>query len=323
MSDSILHQITSQFNSITEEEWKTKISNDLKGDVFDKLISYTSDDIEILPFYTAESTKKYHLAIPQKQTDSCFITEKIIVDDVLNANKYCLHALENGANAIVFDLQNRSFSKEQIQQLIKGISLEIAPVFFYNYTSENKALVESIVINSCIQSVVIIQQESTVNELVYALQNINPINTKPIYFHFSVGQNYFLEIAKFRAMRWLWKQIASLNNFTNSIFLIAETGLINRDTSNNNSIEIYSNILRNTTESMSAIVADCDFLIVNSHDVATVNSDFGKRIARNVQHILQQESYFIELNDIAKGSYYIEYLTYQLCDKVWCSLHKK
>jgi methylmalonyl-CoA mutase len=320
MPDStILEQISNQFKPVTSEEWKNKIIKDLKGDDFDKLVSHTEDGIEILPFYTAETTKDFRLHIPKKQTDNWLITEAVKVDDVLKANKESLHALENGANALVFDLQQRSLSAEDILQLTTGILLDIAPVFFYNYDAENKQDLESVVPNSCISVIVIEQQKSTVNELADALQKGAEQTSDVIFFHFQTGQNYFLEIAKLRAFRWLWQQVCTTQNISTSMFVIAQTGNSKRDeTAHAN--EIYNNILRNTTEAMSAIIGGCDYLIVNSHDVATIDSDFGKRIARNMQHILQQESYFNNSSDLAKASYYIEYLTYQLAEKAWNQL---
>ena len=316
MSNSILLQITTQFNSVTADDWREKISKDLKGAPFEKLISHTEDEIEILPFYTAATTKDFRLLIPKKQTENWFVTEKIIVNDFIAANKNSLHALQNGANCILFDLQNQPITKSEIHQLIQGILINIVSVFFYNFAEENKMDLEATVPNSCIQSIKIEQQKSTVNELVDAFKNGDFQNFNPIFFHFYISQNYFLEIAKFRAFRWLWHQFATINNLTNKIFIIAETGNSKRNEWNTPN-EIYTNILRNTTESMSAIIGGCDYLIVNSHDIATDNSVFGNRIARNVQHILYNESYFNNLIDIGKDSYYVEYLTFQLAKKTW------
>ncbi|MFN8281953.1 MAG: methylmalonyl-CoA mutase family protein [Chitinophagales bacterium] len=317
MADSILQQISSQFKSISAEDWKNKIIKDLKGEQFEKLISQTTDEIEILPFYTEETTKDFRLKIPEKQTANWSITEKIVVENIVKANADSLHALQNGANCILFDLHKQPLSTDDINQLTDGILIDVAPVYFYNYVNNNKTDLEKAVPNSCIDPVIVQQQDSAVNELTDALQQALKSSYSSSYFHFYIGQNYFLEIAKFRAFRWLWHQLAALNKIQDTVFIIAETGNSNRVASEK---EIYNNMLRNTTEAMSAVLGGCDYLIINSHDVAAENSDFGKRIARNVQHILQQESYFSDMPDLAKGSYYIEYLTYQLANKTWKKL---
>ena len=74
-------------------------------------------------------------------------------------------------------------------------------------------------------------------------------------------------------------------------------------------------MLRNTTMAMSAILGTCDVLLVQSHNAE--DNGFAKRMARNIQHILQHESNFDKMQDAAKGSYYIEYLTYQFCMQSW------
>jgi methylmalonyl-CoA mutase len=312
MSLDSYESIYQQFSSVSAEEWKAKIIKDLRGDAFDKLIWHTKEDIEVLPFYTKEDNLNYQLQIPEKQTKGWQITERIIVDDVLTANKEALHALENGATALVFDLQQMPFSPAEIEGLIKNILVDIAPVTFNNYYSEMKLILESIVKNSCPEIITIPQQETITDELVFALQQ--GVHKKTNYFSFSIGQNYFFEMAKLRAFRWLWKQVCELNNQPFTLFIQCETSL-----SDFSKQEENSNILRNTTSAMSAILGGCDSLIINSHDAAY--SSFGKRIARNIHHILQRESYFsdseISADDAAKGSYYIEYLTYQLCKKSW------
>ncbi len=135
---------------------------------------------------------------------------------------------------------------------------------------------------------------------------------KTCKFHFYCGENYFFEIAKLRAFRWLWKQLCQLKNQPYQLFILSETGLQKRADADE-----YTNMLRNTTEAMSAVLGGSDAVIINSHDVMNGNTDFGKRIARNVHHILQQEAGFSEIPDVARGSYYIEYLTWNLAQKAW------
>lgn len=300
--------IFQQFPAVSADEWKNKIIKDLKGEAFDKLIWHTKEGIEVLPFYTKEDNLNYQLNIPEKQTKGWQITERIFVGEILIANNEALHALEYGATALVFDLQDKSFNRVEIENLVKNILLDIAPISFENYYEGNEIILESVVKNSCVATIKISPQETITDELVFALQQ--GIQQTGNYFSFSVGQNYFFEIAKLRAFRWLWKQVCDLKNQPYHIFIQCETSLGNFSKEEEN-----SNMLRNTTSAMSAILGGCDSLIINSHDAN--NTAFGKRIARNINHILHHESYFNEIQDAAKGSYYIEYLTSQLCKKSW------
>ena len=301
-----------EFKTVTPEEWKNKIIKNLKGEQFEKLIWHANNEIEVLPFYTREDNQKYQLNIPVKQNKNWLITEKIAVNDVTTANKNAIFALEGGANAIIFDFQNQSFTSVQINTLLNNILIEIAPVTFVNFLSDNKKRLESEVQNSCPDIVKIPPHNSVVDELVFALKETNQADPILNNFHFYISQNYFFEIAKLRAFRWLWKQLSELKKQSGNVVIQSETNV-----NQQNDKEEYTNMLSNTTEAMSAILGGCDSLIINSHDSFLNNTDFGKRIARNINHILQQESYFNELNDVAKGSYYIEYLTYQLSKKSW------
>ncbi len=287
--------IFEQFPAISAEEWKQKIIHDLKGEPIEKLTGHI-DGIDVLPFYTKEDTAKYSLNIPPKSNTGWQIAERIKVDSITDANREALDALQMGANAIVFDLQHKNYSEGDITSLQKDILTEAASIYFENGRGEK---------------IIVPKSDSSADELVYALKNSSSNN-----FHFFIGENYFFEIAKLRAFRWLMKQVCELEDRPYNIFVFAETVVHSEEADEN------KNMLRNTTAAMSAILGGCDALIINSHDASKENSGFGKRIARNIQHILQFESYFTEIDDAAKGSYYIEYLTHELSKKVWDIISK-
>lgn len=308
--------IFENFKAATASDWKNKIIKDLKDVPFDNLIVHTNEGFDILPFYTKEDNQKYQLAIPAKTTTAWQIAERIIVHDVKVSNAESLLSLQNGANAIVFNLQNKSFSLEEINQLLHDIQVDIVTITFEDFQIDNKTILESKVANSCAVKIYVEDNSSIVAQLVNALQQAETINSH--CFHFYVGKNYFFEIAKIRAFRWLWKQLCELRNEPNQLFIQCETSLEYIDAADE-----YTNMLRNTTAAMSAIIGGCDGLLINSHDCKSTHTIFGKRIARNIHHILQYESYFNELNDAAKGSYYIEYLTYQFCKESWNKYNHK
>jgi len=304
--------IFQSFPPATAQDWKNKIIKDLKGEPYDKLICHTNENIEVLPFYTKESIEGMQLQIPVKASKGWQIAERIIVHEFDTANKSALESLHAGAQIILFDLQNKKITATDISVLVKEIDIEIAPVFFENYKEEDKTTLESVVKDSCTGFEKISQANSLTEELVYLLNLATTTSHETLNVHFFVGQNYFFEIAKLRAARWLCQQVANLKNQQFQLCIRVET-----DTTNYSKDDVNYNMLRNTTAAMSAILGGCDQLLVNSHDCVTTETSFGKRIARNVQHILYYESYFGELQDAAKGSYYMEYLTYQLAKNAW------
>jgi methylmalonyl-CoA mutase len=145
------------------------------------------------------------------------------------------------------------------------------------------------------------------NEYLNRLPNIS----KPIVFQVSVGTNYFFEIAKLRALRMLFKLIAAEYNTDLDCHLLVTP------TKRNKTIYDYNvNMLRTTTECMSAILGGADAVANLPYDsLYHKDNEFGDRIARNQLLVLKHESYFDKVNNPADGSYYIESLTMQLAEK--------
>ncbi|TVR39338.1 MAG: methylmalonyl-CoA mutase small subunit [Bacteroidia bacterium] len=128
-------------------------------------------------------------------------------------------------------------------------------------------------------------------------------------FSFSIGSNYFLEIAKLRAVRMLWSKIVEQYKPSDEG---AGRMVIHAVTSewNKSIYDAYVNMLRTTTEAMAASIGGADSLTVNPFDSTFKNPDeFSYRMARNQQIILKHEAYFSKVADPAAGSYYVEKLT--------------
>jgi len=138
-----------------------------------------------------------------------------------------------------------------------------------------------------------------------------------IQFHFATGPVYFMEIAKLRAARLLWSHIV---NAFNPADPGAGKTFIHSSTSgwNQTVYDPHVNILRGTTESMSAIIGGTNSLSVLPFDYPIRDStEFSRRIAGNIQIILKEESYFDKVIDPGAGSYYIEKLTDILASQAW------
>ena len=156
-----------------------------------------------------------------------------------------------------------------------------------------------------------------VQELAYSLAHaneyLNRITTfnQPIVFKISVGTNYFFEIAKLRAYRILFNSIAK--EFNPNL----ECHLVVTPTKRNKTIYDYNvNMLRTTTECMSAIIGGADAIANLPYDsLYHKDNEFGDRIARNQLLILKNESYFDKVNNPADGTYFIESITHQLAEK--------
>lgn len=136
---------------------------------------------------------------------------------------------------------------------------------------------------------------------------------KNIEFSISIGTNYFVEIAKLRALKFLWKKIL-LEAYDFNISLTNTTSFHCQTSSYYHSaITPHCNLLRTTTEAMSAIIGGCDAISILPFDKN--NDDFGQRIARNISIILKEESYFDKVTDPSAGSYFIENLTLEIAEE--------
>ena len=140
---------------------------------------------------------------------------------------------------------------------------------------------------------------------------------KKMMFSFAVSSNYFMEIAKFRAARLLWANIVHTYGVK---FAISEKMKINAVTSewNQTVYDPYVNMLRGTTEAMSAALGGVQWLTVTPFDKSFRKpAEFSNRISRNVQNLLKEESYFDRVADPGAGSYYIENLTNSIAEEAW------
>ena len=140
---------------------------------------------------------------------------------------------------------------------------------------------------------------------------------KSIKFNLGIGGVYFMEIAKFRAARMLWAHIVKKYNpqcdCACKMYVNATT-----TTYNMTIFDSYVNMLRSQTETMSAALANVDAIVVTPFDAPyETPTEFAERIARNQQLLLQEESHFDKIVDVAGGSYFIEKLTQSLAEEAW------
>jgi methylmalonyl-CoA mutase len=159
---------------------------------------------------------------------------------------------------------------------------------------------------------------NTINELAFSIAHLNEyLNTaskvNQIHISVSVGGDFFMEIAKLRALRKLVDFLLNQYSFKADIHIHAQTTLINKCV-----VDSYNNMLRSTTEAMSASIGGADSIVVLPFDVEfNPQNDFSSRMARNQQLILKDESYLNIVADMAAGSYYIESLTETLSENAW------
>ena len=347
-----MEKLFSEFSPSNAAEWKQQIIKDLKGVDFDKLIWHNANGFDVKPFYTSEDQKEKPQ--PLFTHPDWEICSEIVVSDEKAANANALKALTGGASGLIFVLNK----KVDFAVLLNGISIEhIELNFELKYADENfrkdfdsylkqksisperingsisfdsinllieagKEIISSEVVNNCVNASLYQNAGATQSfELACAIAHAHEYliklseknASKQFRFTIAIGSDFFGEIAKLRALRKLWTIIAKEYNANPEIKIHCETSLLNKS-----SLDANNNMLRTTTEGMSAVIGGCNSLTVNSFNAGFENTnDFGERMARNQQLIFKGESYLDKVADIGAGSYYIEKLTDEIAEKAW------
>ena len=386
-----------EFPPVSKEQWRNKITTDLKGADFDKkLVWKTGEGFNVQPFYTADDFKKRtnldvcpgdfpFLRGKNVKGNEWLVRQDIHVENISEANAKVLDIRMKGVDAIGFIFDEKfSPTIDTIEQLLQNIRLDLMELNFktthplamlsiidqlskkYNrdleqvkgsldfdplgqnsltgnfYASRQddfNLLVELVKASQLLPKFQVVTVDGTifhnsgsgiVTQLAFVLakgadylthlteHGIDIDQAAPkLRFNFAVGSNYFMEIAKFRAARYLWANIVNaygLNDADNAaMFIHCSNSEWNKTT-----YDPYVNMLRTTTETMSSLIGGVDSMtVLPFNKVYESPTEFSERIARNQQLLLKGESYFDKVNDPAAGSYYIEELTEQIIQESW------
>jgi methylmalonyl-CoA mutase len=157
----------------------------------------------------------------------------------------------------------------------------------------------------------------TLNSLVFIIDELTKRESDlqlifdNLYFNLGISAEYFVEIAKFRVFKSLLNKIANKYGVRpGSTEVTAKTSIWSKSVTDAN-----TNMLRATTEAMSAILGNASALEIDPYDHEFKKSnDFSSRIAGNISTILKEESYFGKVSNPVDGSYYIEELSLQMAE---------
>ena len=318
--------------------WKEKIIKELKENS-DKI--FFQNEIEGISIdITEESMYSFEVSDERKSNEwkNCFYIQ---VSEEKIANKLCLNALMNGADSLFIDIEKEVIdwneltqgiefdyistrikfaSKEGINSFLNfknqhpNIHLLVDPLAFKedltNYNCDfllNGAKLQQIGANTWQEAGMLL---STFHELLIQDKIENTFNV-----HMGIGNNYFIEIAKIRAIKWLFNHLCSIYNISKlNLIFSAETGFLNKSLK-----DPHTNLLRQSTESMSALSSGVSELTILPYDEISEegSTEFSRRMALNISNILKEESYFDFVKDPLKGSNIIELLTQQIIEKSW------
>lgn len=239
----------------------------------------------------------------------------------LKNNKYDLNSLKINFNFDIFsDLMIEGQLEIKLESLLDQLALATKWTLAHSTKMRTILIDSSILHNSGAHSIQeLAMSMSMANYIIKGLLErdikIEDI-AKNFIFNFSVGTNFFMEIAKLRAARIVWFKLLSeygLKPDQTSMFISTETSY--RDSTY---FDPNVNMLRATSETFSAIMGGTNSHTVHNYDeIHSLPNDFSRRVARNIQNVLKYESHLTDTIDPAGGSWYIEVLTYELAKNSW------
>ncbi len=208
--------------------------------------------------------------------------------------------------AIKADLKGADYDKKLVWHTDEGVTVRPyyrnenlpATTGLARFTGEWQVAKDADIPKDAVRGDALHEQGATaVQEIGYALAESGGKRSQIV---FSVGSNYFFEIAKLRAVRQLWGRLSN-----DRLVLWSRTSYANKSL-----YDPSANLLRCTTEAMSAVFGGCDYLIVEP-------ARFPEHLAHSLVRILRLESHFDQVSDPGGGSYYIEVLTASIAAEAW------
>ena len=319
-----MKKLFESFEKPSLKQWKELIQKELKAKNSDDPIQFdlSLEDLIFTEAYENVSTLK----CATNPSTNWEVGVEILVEDYKEANLKALQALDLGADTLTFNLTNQ----EEIDFLLilDKIEYQYINLYFITKNSIQKQEVLEWFNGKKVLQLYVYENHKTAfdlheiganasQEIAWNLSfGLNELNKEEsnIQFTFGIGSNFLLEISKFRAFHILWDKIRSQYEKKIDTKVLAKTSFLNKSLS-----DPYTNILRQTTEALSAALGGVNQIIIQPFDALSEQgqSTFAERIALNISHILKEEALIHQFSDPLSGSFVVEKYTELLCDKSW------
>lgn len=343
-----------EFSERTYEEWQKGAEAALKGKAFDSLKTPTAEGIILEPLYTKEMLEKLGSSIQlqtaavqsEKQFPAWLIAQEVEADSAEAFLSAVENELSKGSDAVVYTAARKfEWTEAHFRQLAELIVKH--PIYFkltrqnqnilgvFDYMSEDaREAVKGVIYSEekieapkhvrtqLIDTIPVHHAGGTaVHELGVALsmlaekmeEGLFAEMAEKVWLRFAVDTKFFQEIAKLRAFRVLWKAFCTAyGEESRNVPVYTETSVRSYS-----KLDPYVNLLRAGNATFSAVLGATDAHTVHPHDFLTGPTAVSRRIARNVQLVIKEESHVSHVLDASAGSYFIETLTKQFVDEAW------
>ena len=325
------------FSNQSLQDWQTLAEKELKGKSLDSLVRQKEEGIFLYPYATEGSSTN---EVTFRATPSWQLHQSFQTTDPSAWNALVLEALNGGANSLTIPASfNASDMKVALKDIFVGfINWELEAhaeqaddqidAIKQAYAQQDRAGVLPLFHSKHIHANRAFAAHATAAEQIAfaTLSGIEFIEnthltideaSAQLLFHFSVGSELYVEIAKLRAFRAVWSHVMKSGSpehaCSNHAFVKVQTDgyfQAKKDTDNN--------LIRSTIQALAASVGGANRIEVLPMEFAKgIDVADHLRWARNIQHLLIEESYFDQYSDLAKGSYSLEKLTEDLSVKAF------
>ena len=343
----------SNFNAHSVRDWE-KIAQQELGDKNPwENLTKAKQGVTIKPYYdSADAIAERKINV--SGTADWQNVPKVIVTDEKKANEEALMHLNAGADGIWFDIQQCTRVDVLLKKIelpfcsvyfnAKEVSLLTELADFVESKSMQEKVTGAFLWNVAMNiqprfnrwknfhpyGIIVRRNKNIVDEIVDSLLTAVDIIEKlkkdrfskedafhSLAFSISVGTDFFLSIAKIRALRNLWFTLQEAYQIKNPIPALIHAhsqGWVNEN------FQPHGNMIYQTTAAMAAVMGGCDALTI---EAAREGEKTMTRISRNVSLMLREESHLAKVKDPLAGSFYVDTLTHQLAGEAWMKFQQQ
>ena len=350
-------KLADDFIQASKADWEALVKKGLRGAEFESIGKTTDDDIPRGPLSTADDLPPTIAPLPRTSAPLLegrpwHITTQVSDPDISYANHQALKDLEGGASALRLSLCERGITlqnKNEMKRLLDQIYMNLVPIIVGpNNKIENAALFEdfkdahiylglgpktdgleklatNLPKNWRLLTINAARVHDTggteAQELAYfaasaahAFRRLGKSAAKHMGAELTTNQDGHLSIAKLRAARRIYARIAEnfeVYDAPINLHVVTSTRMMQ-------STDPWTNMLRVMSAGFGAIIGGADFITTRAftHTLGTP-TEFGNRIARNMQLMMMEESHLGQVQDAAYGSYFHERMTDSLAQAAW------
>ncbi len=307
-----------EFPKVSLQDWEQLVKKQLKTDDIDTvLIKENLENIVVKSYYDNNTPKAEKLPRIEESTHLVAKYNDFLEED---AYAFLIDKDVKVAEKTLF------FSNPELANLATAETNQYVSLVdvFSKDASIDEALVQSLLKNNFKRNIgvdVSVYQNagaSIVQQLAIALAKTKDLVEKfgteileKLSFKFAIGHQYFLEIAKIRAFKYLFNQLSKEDGLNLFPYIFAETSFRNKA---NNDEE--NNLIRSTLELSAAMIGGADAVFANDFKIKN-QTKLSEELSFKQMIVLAYESIINVFEDATSGSYVIEDVTRQLSEQAW------